>query len=117
MDYIKAFIVAIIGGGASLLIGFLVKVLVDNPKKRNDQENVEISAILCLLRSDIVWRCRSILSQKISSLEDKAIISQEFDVYKKMGGNGFVEGLVHKAEDLPEVPYLTKKEKQNENEK
>lgn len=118
MDYIKAFIVAIIGGGASLLIGFLVKILVDNPKKRSDQEEAEINAILCLLRSDIVWRCRSILSQKISSLEDKAIISQEFDVYKKMGGNGFVDGLVHKAEDLPEVPYLTaKKESQYENEK
>lgn len=34
MDYIKAFIVAIIGGGASLLIRFLVKILVDNPKKK-----------------------------------------------------------------------------------
>lgn len=118
MDYIKAFLIAIAGGAASLVLSFLVKILVDNPKKRSDQEEAEINAILCLLRSDIVWRCRSLLTQKISSLEDKAIISQEFDVYKKMGGNGFVDGLVHKAEDLPEVPYLTaKKERQNEDEK
>lgn len=33
MDYIKAFLIAIAGGAASLVLSFLVKILVDNPKK------------------------------------------------------------------------------------
>lgn len=106
MDYIKAFIIAIIGGGASLLIGFLVKILVDNPKKRSDQEEAEINAILCLLRSDIVWRCRSLLAKGATSIEDRAIISQEFDTYKKLDGDGFVDDLVPRTMRLPVVTEL-----------
>lgn len=102
MEYLQAFIMALLGGGASLFIGFLVKIFVDNPKKRDDQEQEEINAILCLLRSDIVWRSRSLLDKGYASMEDHSIIKNEFDVYKRLGGDGFVDDIVPKVSALPQ---------------
>lgn len=104
MNYIKIFISALIGGAASYLLQWLV-----SSRKKYELEK---EALLCLLRSDIIWRCRSLKAIGYASIEDKTIIGAEKDVYQKLGGDGFVDELVPIILKLPEEQL--KKEEKNE---
>jgi hypothetical protein len=70
-------------------------------QKTLNLQNADIQRTI--LKNEIVKQYKSYEKQKFVSLEEKQIINELYDHYKKLGGNGFVEGLMLNINSLPNV--------------
>ena len=73
-----------------MLIGFLVKSV----KKKSKKDNAIDDAVVALLRHDIVKVYEEHKSTKTIPFLLKESIMIIYDVYKALGGNGFIKQLI-----------------------
>ena len=87
------------GLGIVSLAKRLEEHLASDEEIRN-QAKLQSKALVSSLRKDLKYMCIDALDKKYLTVNELEMITQAFDVYKQLGGNSFIEGLVDKAKTL-----------------
>lgn len=90
-------ILTVVGFVTTGVLGYLVAKIKDYKKRDVNQEE----ALKCLLRSNITSKYYVYNELKEIPLYEKENIDYMFEIYKKLGGNSYVGGLVEEINKLP----------------
>ena len=125
-------IIAAIIGGVTLVWNFGNKTLreivntlskplkdledkVDKLSKKVDESNksdvLTKEALLSLQRQSLLDSCETYLKRGFATLEQKETIDKQFESYKALGGNHFVENMVDNVNSLPLTKTVKPKKK------
>ena len=96
-EIILKVILTVVGFITTGLLGYLVAKVKDYKKRDINQEE----ALKCLLRSNITSKYYVYNELKEIPLYEKENIDYMFEIYKKLGGNSYVGGLVEEINKLP----------------
>lgn len=96
-EIILKVILTVVGFITTGVLGYLVAKVKDYKKRDVNQEE----ALKCLLRSNIT--SKYYVYNEIGSIPvyEKENIDYMFEIYKKLGGNSYVERIVKEINDLP----------------
>ena len=96
-EIILKVILTVVGFITTGVLGYLVAKVKDYKKRDVNQEE----ALKCLLRSNITSKYYVYNKLKEIPLYEKENIDYMFEIYKKLGGNSYVGGLVEEINKLP----------------
>ena len=96
-EIILKVILTVVGFITTGVLGYLVAKVKDYKKRDINQEE----ALKCLLRSNITSKYYVYNELKEIPLYEKENIDYMFEIYKKLGGNSYVGGLVEEINKLP----------------
>lgn len=96
-EIILKVILTVVGFITTGVLGYLVAKLKDYKKRDVNQEE----ALKCLLRSNITSKYYVYNELKEIPLYEKENIDYMFEIYKKLGGNSYIGGLVEEINKLP----------------
>lgn len=96
-EIILKVILTVVGFITTGVLGYLVAKVKDYKKRDVNQEE----ALKCLLRSNITSKYYVYNELKEIPLYEKENIDYMFEIYKKLGGNSYVGGLVEEINKLP----------------
>lgn len=100
----NSIIIALItaGGGAAVAGIFqVVTVLINNRKKKNDKEETISEGVMVLLQDRIKFLAKHYIADTTISPEDLEDLMRMHNVYKNLGGNGYLDTLMAAVKDLP----------------
>ena len=95
-EIILKVILTVVGFITTGVLGYLVAKVKDYKKRDINQEE----ALKCLLRSNITSKYYVYNELKEIPLYEKENIDYMFEIYKKLGGNSYVGGLVEEINKL-----------------
>ena len=96
-EIIVKVILTVVGFITTGVLGYLVAKVKNYKKRDTNQEE----ALKCLLRSNITSKYYVYNELKEIPLYEKENIDYMFEIYKKLGGNSYVGGLVEEINKLP----------------
>ena len=96
-EIILKIILTVVGFITTGVLGYLVAKVKDYKKRDTNQEE----ALKCLLRSNITSKYYVYNELKEIPLYEKENIDYMFEIYKKLGGNSYIGGLVEEINKLP----------------
>ena len=96
-EIILKVILTVVGFITTGVLGYLV-AKIKNYKKRDTNQEEDLK---CLLRSNITSKYYVYNEMGSIPIYEKENIDYMFEIYKKLGGNSYVERIVKEINDLP----------------
>ena len=96
-EIILKVILTVVGFMTTGILGYLVAKV----KHYKTQDTNQEEALKCLLRSNITSKYYVYNELKEIPLYEKENIDYMFEIYKKLGGNSYIGGLVEEINKLP----------------
>ncbi len=94
-------IVTACGGAAVAGVFQLVALIINNRKKKNKEEETVAEGVMVLLQDRIKFLAKHYIADTAISPEDLEDLMRMHNVYKNLGGNGYLDTLMAAVKDLP----------------
>ena len=91
-------------GASSVISAFITRRLValENKQQKQEEENLALkNGVQALLRANIIQCYNKYIEKGEIPIYERENIDHLYNEYKTLGGNGVVESLIEKLEDLP----------------
>ena len=100
-EWLLPIIIAIIGSGA---LSAAMTKLVDNIMHRKEKKSVLLKAVRQILCNSIIEQCRECIRNGEADEEDIKRLLEDYEIYKELEGNGYIDSYLEQARKLPIRP-------------